>query len=470
MNQATNTMGEVEIHPERQLLEQAQVAAREFAAYSAEQVAKIVEAVATAAAERAGYYAEWAVRETGFGTIEHKTLKNQATSAGLLDFYRGQDFSGYEIDYEKKLVKFARPAGVVLGLAPCTNPVATTNFKTLISLMGRNALILCPHPAAKECSVDAADYLAAAAEAAGAPKNSIQVLREPSIPVVGAMMQSDLINVTLATGGPGMVRAAYSSGNPALGVGPGNPPHYVDETTNIVKAAGEIIFSSSFDCNLLCTSESVALVKDEVADALLDSMAAQGGYLVADPAEAAKLRSYLEGEGPINPGAVGKTAVFIAEKAGIEIPAGTVVLIVELDKVDKTDIIAREKMYPVLGFKRVASVEEALAGAQVMIDFGGKGHSAAIHSSNPDTILAWSSLDVYRIAVNGPAVLVSSGLSSGLNPAATLGTGYYGRSSVGENVGPMHLVNWTQIAYNADPAEVMGDIAGALARREKLRT
>jgi acyl-CoA reductase-like NAD-dependent aldehyde dehydrogenase len=423
--------------PERELLVKSQKAAAKFATYTQEQVDKIVEAVAAAA----------------FGVVEHKVMKNQATSLGVAEFYRGHNFVGYEVDEDLKLVKFAKPAGVVLGVVPCTNPVATINYKTMVSLLGRNTIVFCPHPAAKECCVDAADHLAAAAVAAGAPENTIQVLREPSITVVGAMMQSEFVNVILATGGPGMVRAAYSSGTPAIGVGPGNVGHYVDDTTDIVKAAGEIVFSASFDNNLLCTSESVILAKAEISDLLVESMTQQGAFFVRSADDVEKLRNYLYPEGAINPESVGKSAQFIAEKAGIEMPDGKVLLCVEISQIDYQDKYSCEKMFPVVGFMTVENDEAALKATKEMIAIGGKGHSAAVHSENSDVILAWSTLEVCRVGVNGPAVFVSSGVVSGLNPTATLGTGFFGRSSVGDNVGPEHLVQWTKIAYNSESPE-----------------
>ena len=447
--------------PERELLAKARKAAEEFASFSQEQVDKIVDAVVAVAAEKAEFYAEWAVRETGFGSVEHKSLKNQATSVGLVDFYKDQKFAGYQVDEGLKIVSFARPAGVVLGVVPCTNPVATIYFKTLIALMGRNTIVFCPHPAAKECCVDAADVLAAAAVAAGGPKDAIQVLREPSIPVVDAMMKSDMVNVILATGGPAMVRAAYSSGNPAVGVGPGNVAHYIDDTTNLEKAAGEIVFSSTFDHNLLCTCESVVLAKKAISDQLSALLVAQGTHFVKSAAEVEKLRNFLYPEGKMNPGAVGKSARYIAEKARIVVPESIVLLAVEIQKIDAEDVFSCEKMFPVVGYLQVEGLDDAMVAARLMIKIGGKGHSAAIHSEDNETILTWSALDVCRVAVNGPAVLVSAGLGSGLNPTATLGTGFYGRSSIGDNVGPMHLVQWSKVAYAEDIPQGLDDALAA---------
>jgi len=448
---------------EQEMLKTAKDAARLFSSYNREQVQKIVAAVSAAAYAKAAHYAEWSVRETGYGVVEHKKVKNELAAVSVPEFYKDTDFTAIQVDTGKKVVKIPRPAGVVLGLAPCTNPIATIIFKSMISILSRNALIICPHPAAKGCCVDAADVIAEAAEQAGAPKGIIQVVREPNLPLVGALMKSDQINVILATGGPGVVRAAYSSGNPALGVGSGNVADYVDESAVIQKAAAEIVLSASFDNNLPCTCVSVVLAEREIADELAAELKNNGSHMVADPQEIEKLRAYLYPEGNYNPAAVGKSAQWIADEAGISFTGGAVVLCVEIERIDPNDVFAREKFFPVLGFLRVKGVDGALEAARAMIATGGAGHSVSVHSNKPAAVAAMSTLDVYRVAVNGPSVLVSSGVASGLAPTFTLGTGYFGRSSVGENVGPGHLVHWTSIAYNSDPSEVMGDIADALA-------
>lgn len=469
MSQEKIVMDPLAGRPEAQQLEDARMAAREFASFSNEEVWKIADAVSAAAYEKAEYYAEWAVRETGFGVAAHKKIKNEAAGAGVAAFYRGQDFTGYQVDAENKLVKIARPAGVVLGLSPSTNPVATVIFKAMLCILSRNALVVCPHPASKECCVDAVDFLAAAAEKAGAPKGSIQVVREPTLPLVGAMMKSDKINVILATGGPGVVRAAYSSGNPAIGVGSANVPDYVDASADIQKAAADMVLSGSFDNNLPCTCVSVVLAERVIADQLQQAMVASGTHMVTAVEEVEKLRSFLYPEGAYNAAAVGKSAAWIAEQVGIDLPVGAVLMCVEIKKIDAGDLFSKEKFFPIIGFMRVDGLEQALDAARTMIEIGGSGHSVSIHSRNTEAILAMSSLDVYRVAVNGPSVLVSAGLGSALAPTFTLGTGYFGRGSVAENIGPGHLIHWTSIAYNSDPAEVMEGMEGAMKRWDDQR-
>ena len=452
------------------LFNNAENAAAEFADYSPDQVKKIVTAVTAAAVEKAQEYAEWAVRETGFGVADHKTMKNYSASSTLVEYHEDQDYCGYQIDHENKTVKFARPAGVVLSLIPSTNPIASTYFSVLSCLMTRNAVIMCPHPSAKECSVSSSDYLAEAAEKAGAPKGAIQVVRNPSIPMLGEMMKSEQTSLILATGGPGVVRAAYSSGNPAIGVGPGNVAHYVDGTYDLQKTAEDIVVSASFDNNLPCTCDSVILVEKKIVDTLADELKENGTYFVEDKDEVEKIRNFLFPEGNYNPQAIGKSAQWIAEQTGIDVPEFTLIMCVEISKIDyASEVFSREKLFPVLGFMKVDGLKQAYAAAEAMILMGGKGHSAAIHSDDPDTVVAWSSLPVYRIAVNGPAILISTGATSGLAPTFTLGTGFFGRSSVCENVGPDHLVHWTTIAYNSDWLCEMGDIEGALERWDAKR-
>ena len=241
------------------MLERARWAAEVFHRYDRELTLKIADAVARMAHEKAGFYADWAVRETGFGVAEHKKIKNEMTSIPFVDGYRERDFVSPRILEKKKIIEIPRPAGVVFGLIPSTNPIATVNFKTLLALLTRNAIILSPHPAARECCIDAARTLAAAAEEAGAPEAAIQIVEEPTIPLIEEFMGSPKVGVILATGGTAMVRAAYSSSSPAIGVGPGNAPVFVDESADIRKAASRIVDSKSFDNSVLCTSESVLL-------------------------------------------------------------------------------------------------------------------------------------------------------------------------------------------------------------------
>lgn len=439
-------------------LENARWAAGAFAGFDRARTLAVARAVAEAGAARARDYGDWAVRETGFGVAEHKAIKNQITSTGFYEHYKDQDFVGKRIREADKIVEIARPAGVVFALTPSTNPISTVYFKIMSCLMTRNAVVISPHPAAKACSIDAIDHLIEAARGAGAPEGVIQVVREPSLPLIDAYMRSEKVDVILATGGTAMVRAAYSSGNPAIGVGPGNAPAFVDSSADLAKAAQRIVDSKSFDNSVLCTNESAVIAEEAIADKLLQHLARAGAYLCsADERE--RLRAYLFHVKGFNIEALGKPATFIAEKIGIRVPAKTRVLLAPVDRVAREERFSQEKLCPVLGFLRATDRAHGIAMSRTMLRIIGGGHSAAIHSRDPATIMAYgSSVKALRVVVNSPCSQGAAGFGTNLAPSFTIGTGYFGRSSVGDNVGPEHLINWTRIAYNVE--EPFGDFTG----------
>src|SRR6266566_5268376 len=404
--------------------------------------------------------AEWAVRETGFGVVEHKVLKNIACSTGIVDFYAGHDYVTPRVDAQAKIVEVPRPAGVVLALTPSTNPVATVFFKCLLALMTRSVVVVSPHPLAKEVCADAARTLAAAATAAGAPDGVIQVVDEPSVPLIDALMTDERTSVIVATGGIPVVRAAYSSGTPAIGVGPGNVPVLVDATADLAKAARRIVDSKSFDNSILCTNESVLIVQEQVAAALLRQLKQAGAYLL-EPDERDRVSTLLFPGGRFDIRFVGKDASWIAAEAGLRVPNRTRVLLAPFDLVVPEEPLAREKLCPVLGLVRVRSARRGIDAARAVLRLSGRGHSAAIHSTDPRVIMEYgAAVEVLRVAVNVGSSLGSAGLETNLAPTMTIGTGFFGRSSVAENLHPSHLVQWTRLAYNRDPAEPFGDFAG----------
>jgi acetaldehyde dehydrogenase/alcohol dehydrogenase len=444
----------------RAMLQRAQWAARAFARYDKSAVDRVVHAAAEAGAAKAREYAEWAVRETGFGVAEHKVIKNIASSTGIVDAYADHDYVTPRIDPAAKIVEIPRPAGVVLALSPSTNPVATVFVKSLLALMTRSAVVVSPHPLARECSADAARTLASAAVAAGAPDGVIQVVDEPSVPLINALMADERTSVIVATGGAGVVRAAYSSGTPAIGVGPGNVPVLVDATADLPKAAKRIVDSKSFDNSILCTNESVLIVTEAAAGTLLRHMKREGACLL-EPGDRDKIRDLLFPGGHFDTRFVGKDATWIAGQAGIRVPGTTRVLLAPVRLAVPEEPLAHEKLCPVLGVLQVTGVRHGIDAARAVLRLGGKGHSAAIHSGDPATIMEYgAALEVLRIAVNVGNSLGSSGIQTGLAPSMTLGTGFVGRSSVGENLQPKHLVQWTRVAYNSDPSEVFGDFSG----------
>ena len=392
----------------RMMLQRAHWAATAFAGYDLERTRRIVDAVADAAYQNAKRYAEWAVSETGMGVAEHKLLKNEACSRGLVEWWGGEDYVSARVLADQRIVEIPRPAGVVLALTPSTNPVATLYFKVLLSLMTRNAVVVSPHPLAREVCTDAARLLAQAAVAAGAPDGCVQVVEEPTIPLIEALMSDPTTDVIVATGGTAVVRAAYRSGNPAWGVGPGNVPALVDHTADLDRAAERLMDSKSFDNSILCTNESCAIVEERIADAFQAELARHGGHVLSAE-EAAAVREKIYPDGKMRTDLAGKDAAALAVAAGIRVPPRTRVLVAPFPLVVPEDPLAREKLFPLLGLVRV-----------------------------PDA---------------------RRGIDTNLAPTMTIGTGFFGRSSIGENIGPKHLVNWTRIAYSDEAGEAFGDFS-----------
>ena len=439
------------------MLERGRWACQVFQRYGRDQVMAIVDAVARAAHDKAGEYGTWAAEETGFGVAEHKKLKNELTALPLVDHYRDADFVNPRIDEAKKIVEIPRPAGVVVALAPSTNPIATVNFKILLALMTRNAIIITPHPAARACSVDACRTLAAAAVAAGAPDGIIQVVEKPSIPLVEEFMASPKTGVVLATGGTAMVRAAYSSSNPAIGVGPGNAPVFVDSTADIDKAAQRIVDSKSFDNSILCTNESTLITLSDVDKRVRRSLQNAGAY-ICSPDEVDRLRRYLFHERGFNVEALGRDAVWIANECGLRVPVKTRILVTPIAQIGIEEPLSKEKLCPVLAYHVARSRGQAIAQARSLLRMSGAGHSAAIHTMDEDVALRYAAaVESYRVVVNAPCSQGASGFQTNLAPSFTIGTGYFGRSSIGENIGPQHLVHWTRLAYNSDTSETFGN-------------
>jgi acyl-CoA reductase-like NAD-dependent aldehyde dehydrogenase len=442
------------------MLQRAHWAATAFAGYDQERVRRIVRATADEAYRNAQRYAEWAVEETGMGVVEHKRLKNEACSLGVVERYAGEDFASARIDPDRRIVELPRPAGVVLALTPSTNPVSTVYFKVLLCLMTRNAVVVSPHPMARKVCADAVHALAAAAVEAGAPDGCVQVVEEPTIPLIEALMSDPTTDVILATGGTAVVRAASRSGNPALGVGPANVPVLVDRTADIPAAARRLVDSKCFDNSILCTNESCVIVEQACAERFEAELERNGGHVLgADAVEAAREKLFDHGHMKVS--LVGKDALTLAAEAGIRVPARTRVLVAPFPLVVPEEPLAREKLYPLLGLVRVPDVRRGIDAARAMLRIGGAGHSAVVHSTDPRTIMACgAALPVLRVAVNVGGSTGSAGLDTNLAPSMTIGTGFAGGSSLGENLEPRHLINVTRLAYTSDPSERFGDFSG----------
>ena len=322
---------------------------------------RIVDAVAAAGHAKAQHYAEWAVRETGMGVVEHKRIKNEACSKGLVELYGDEDFISPRIDPAKKIVELPRPAGVIFALIPVTNP---GRHRLLQDPAGADdAQCRHPRPAipqAKACCSDAARVLAEAAKAAGAPDGAIQVIDEPNIPLLEKLMADERVDLIVATGGPSVVKAAYRSGNPAFGVGPGNAPVLVDDTADLKLAAKRIVASKSFDNSILCTNESTVLAFATIADRLLDAMKAEKAH-VCQPEETEKLRKLLFTEHGFNVAMIGKDASVIARGGRASTPRGAKILVTPVDLVQPEEKLVREKLCPVLAFARVQTIDQAIS-------------------------------------------------------------------------------------------------------------
>ena len=432
------------------LLAQVRAAQEKFSTYTQEQVDKIFLAAATAANKARIYLAKMAVEETGMGIVEDKVIKNHYASEYIYNAYKHEKTCGVlEEDPSYGIMKIAEPIGVIGAVIPTTNPTSTAIFKALICLKTRNGIVFSPHPRAKNCTIEAAKIVLEAAVEAGAPEGIIGWINQPSMALSQQLMESaDLI---LATGGPGMVRSAYSSGRPALGVGPGNVPAVIDESADILMAVSSIIHSKTFDNGMICASEQSVIILDPIYEAVRAEFVNRGCYLLNEE-EREKLRSILLINGSVNAKIVGQSAYTIAALAGIEVPENTKILIGEVESVDITEPFAHEKLSPVLAMYRAESFEDAVNKAQRLLEDGGFGHTAAVYLS---TRTATDKLNLFSQRMKACRILVNTPSAQGgigdlynfrVTPSLTLGCGSWGGNSVSENVGVRHLMNVKTVA------------------------
>ena len=425
-------------------------AQQKFATYSQQQVDAIFLAAATAANRARIPLARMAVEETGMGIVEDKVIKNHYASEYIYNAYKNEKTCGVlEEDTSYGIQKIAEPIGVIAAVVPTTNPTATAIFKALICLKTRNGVIFSPHPRAKGCTIEAAKIVLEAAVAAGAPEDIIAWIDQPALALTAQVMaEADL---TLATGGPGMVHSAYSSGKPALGVGAGNVPAIIDDTADILMAVSSIIHSKTFDNGMICASEQSVIVLDKVYDAVRAEFAARGCYFLNEE-EKDQLRAVLLINGNLNAKIVGQSAVKIANLAGITVPENTKILIGEVESVELSEPFAHEKLSPVLAMYRTETFADALDKAQKLLEDGGYGHTAAVYLSTrtaADKLEAFSQrMKAGRILVNTPSAQGGIGdlYNFRLTPSLTLGCGSWGGNSVSENVGVRHLMNVKTVA------------------------
>lgn len=432
-------------------------ALNEYARFTQEEVDQIVKSASVAALGRHGELAQAAVDETGRGVFEDKAVKNIFACEHVTKSMDGLRTVGVisrnDLD---GIVEIAEPVGVVAGVTPVTNPTSTTIFKALLALKTRNPIVFAFHPAAQACSAAAATVVRDAAVAAGAPEHCIQWVETPSLQATADLMHHDGVSCILATGGNAMVKAAYSAGKPALGVGAGNVPAYVAPDADVVRAVHDIVFSKAFDNGMICASEQAVILDESIAERALAQFAELHAYR-ATAAEKAKLEQFIFGVtadgancalAKLNPAVVGQSPVWIAQQAGFEVPADTSIILVDVAEVGPAEPLTQEKLCPVLALLQTATVEDGIAAAAAMVEFNGLGHSAVIHSADEDlTVEFGRRVKAIRVICNAPASLGGIGdVYNAFLPSLTLGCGSYGRNSVSNNVSAVDLINIKRVA------------------------
>jgi acetaldehyde dehydrogenase (acetylating) len=438
----------ISIQEARVLARRAKAAQAILATFNEEQIDRIIKNMVRVASENAVRLAEMAVEETGFGKVKDKTTKNRFASVELYNYIKDMKTIGViKEDKEKKVIEIAEPVGVLMGIIPSTNPTSTAIYKSIISIKSRNGIVFSPHPTALKCTGEAARLMAEAAVQAGAPEGIIGYITKPSMQGTNELMKAKEISMIIATGGNAMVKAAYSVGKPALGVGAGNVPAFIEKTANIKKAVKNIIASQSFDNGTICASEQSIIVEECIKDEVIAELKGQGAYFMNGQELDVVCKALFKNGFAMNAQFVGRSPKQIAEKTGIRIPEGTTVLIGEQKGVGKEYPLSYEKLTTVLAFYTVKDWEEACELSIKLLNNGGIGHSMSIHTEDHDMVMKFAAKPVFRILVNTPSALGGVGAVTGLAPSFTLGCGTWGGSSTSDNVTPMHLINIKRVAY-----------------------
>lgn len=429
---------------------------------SQEQVDRVCGAMAQAALDASERLGIMAHQETGYGVPEHKRLKNELASRHVWQSIKDLKTVGViKHDVEKKIYEIAWPMGVIAGLTPSTNPTSTVMYKILVAVKARNAIVIAPHPAAARCCYETTRLMAQAAVDNGAPEGLISCMQNITLEGTQELMRHKYVALILATGGTPMVRAAHSTGKPAIGVGPGNVPVYVDRSADIEKAARFIVASKAFDCSTICATEQSVVADAPIASRLADLMQREGAYFT-NPQETDLLRKLLfHPDGTMNTIAVGKPAEYVAGLAGFSVPRGTRILVTRLTKTGKEEPLSREKLTTVLGWYEEEGWEAGCERCIELIQFGGRGHSLVIHATDEEVIMAFGlEKPVFRIVVNTMGTLGAVGLTTGVMPSYTLGAGGVGGSITGDNVTAIHLMNIKRLAYEISPPPAAAMVPG----------
>ena len=433
----------------RHLVETAHDAWLKFEDFAEDQVERILSEISRAAIANAEALARIAVDETGYGTVEHKTLKNLFCADDVYRAIRPMKTVGIvNEDKEKKVFEVATSIGVIAAIIPSTNPTSTAIYKALIALKGRNTIVFSPHPSAVRSIAETSRIIAEAAERAGAPKNVVSCMRLPTMEGTQELMKHSLTSLILATGGTGLVKAAYSAGKPAFGVGPGNVPSYIEKTAEVSKAVRDILTGKCFDNGTLCSSEQAMICDESIKETVLDELKKQGAH-VCTPSEKIQLeRTIQTPRRTLNTKIVGKAAVKIAEMAGFTVPSNTRALVAYADGVGPDYPISMEKLSPTLAFYVVKDWREGCAKCIQILNFGGLGHTLSVHTKDEEVVRQFASRKpAFRICVNTPAALGAVGYTTNLFPSMTLGCGAAGGNITSDNISPLHLINLKRVAY-----------------------
>lgn len=439
----------VSIQQARSFAARAKEAQRATADFTQEQVDAVVDAMATAAKTEAERLAQLAHEETGFGNIKDKTRKNLFTAVDVHEYIRPMRTVGIlREDPLRRVVEIAEPMGVVAAVIPSTNPTSTAIFKALISIKGRNACVMSPHPSARNCVRETVAVLHKAAVGAGLPPDALLCLTEVSLEGTQELMRCRDTSVILATGGIGLVRAAYSSGKPAYGVGPGNVPAYIDRTADVPKAVRDVIDGKTFDYGTLCSSEQALICDEAIQEQVVVEVKRNGGHFLNQAETAAVSRLVVTPQRLANPAIVGRPATFIAEKAGVKVPPETRVLVAPLAGVGRDFPLSIEKLSPVLAFYVVKDWHEGCERVLQLLRYGGTGHTMAIHSQDDRVIREFAlRKPVFRIVANTQSSMGATGYTTGLAPSMSLGCGAYAGNITSDNITPLHLINVKRLAY-----------------------
>lgn len=423
------------------------IATEAIADYTEEQIDKILRNMVKVAEENAVCLAKMAVEETGFGKAEDKAYKNHMASTIVYDYIKDMRTIGViQEDEANKIIEFAEPVGLIMGIIPSTNPTSTVFYKAMIAIKARNAIVFSPHPAALNCTLKAASLMCEAAIAAGAPANIIGCVSKPSMKATDELMKCNEVSIIIATGGPGMVKAAYSAGKPALGVGAGNSPCYIERTANIQQSVKDVIASKTFDYGTICASEQSIIVEECNRNQVIEEFKRQGGYFMTAE-ETKKVCQLLFRNGHnMNAKFVGRSPQVIAAAAGFSVPDSVKVLLGEQEGVGEGNPLSYEKLTTVLAFYTVKDSEEACELSIKLLQ-NGIGHTMNIHTEDRNIVMKFAKKPAARILVNTGGSQGGTGASTGLAPAFTLGCGTWGGSATSENVTPMHLINIKRVAY-----------------------